>query len=308
MYRIFCNGCYTFFNKDRMFSLTSCGHVYCSNCLPHGNRDNCKICKRKFSKMNITKHMPESTQMLFKDLKRNLMSFTKVIRFQSDQSEYLIQHLFKENERLKRLVSCLKKRGKFLEKNCSTNVTRQMYATIKQEPIDDDYHEFPVKGKPDSHDVGIKDEDLANVDWSDDLDVDEYEKKTRQYVNNKNFIPQVKNFPEVNENGLTSEMRKMGINVSHNLAQVNKPRIDQDRVKIENVKPWNYPQTIPATRQSTIDQFLSRGNNFIDSVKSHHFPLNSQPIVPVGSGNYPNTVLTTRSIDAKSLNRQYNDF
>ncbi|XP_015786689.1 uncharacterized protein LOC107363917 [Tetranychus urticae] len=333
MFRVFCNGCYTLYSKEKLFSLTSCGHIYCSACLPHGNRATCKICKKKFARVNISRNMPEGTQMLFKDLRKTYQSVHKVVRFQCDQNDQFTLHLLRENERLKRLVSCFKKRANYLLNHLSgsnsAEITRRMYTTIKQEPVDtytsSEY--FLPEDCNENHDEEMKEnvdknDQLAGVDWNDNIDINDDKAALQKNLIN-NHLMSFKNYPGpsthqgVGQVGLSQEMKPygLGINMNKNLSEM----MDKSNYlsNYQNSTQWNQPNqlnrlgldsgvnkfsNIP-TRQTTIDQFLSRGNNLINNV--NHFPLINPSMCNIGPGNYPNTVLSTRSIDSKTVNNPF---
>ncbi|XP_004480457.1 probable E3 SUMO-protein ligase RNF212 isoform X4 [Dasypus novemcinctus] len=54
---VFCNRCFRPPCRTSLFSLTSCGHVYCDDCLGKGEKNECLICKVPCRTVLLSKHI-----------------------------------------------------------------------------------------------------------------------------------------------------------------------------------------------------------------------------------------------------------
>ncbi|XP_004480456.1 probable E3 SUMO-protein ligase RNF212 isoform X2 [Dasypus novemcinctus] len=62
---VFCNRCFRPPCRTSLFSLTSCGHVYCDDCLGKGEKNECLICKVPCRTVLLSKHTDSDIQAFF---------------------------------------------------------------------------------------------------------------------------------------------------------------------------------------------------------------------------------------------------
>ncbi|KAM4022416.1 LOW QUALITY PROTEIN: putative E3 SUMO-protein ligase RNF212 [Anomaloglossus baeobatrachus] len=88
--------------KDPRFSITSCGHVFCEQCLRKGNNENCSVCKAPCRTILLPNETDPDIKMLFMDVnvlcKKFLTEFTQVVEFQDSHRQRLLTH-YKRNLR-----------------------------------------------------------------------------------------------------------------------------------------------------------------------------------------------------------------
>ncbi|XP_042335434.1 probable E3 SUMO-protein ligase RNF212 isoform X4 [Sceloporus undulatus] len=94
---VFCNAC---FQKPRgatsKFSLTSCGHVFCEQCLQKGKKDECVICRAPCRTIVLSKKMNPDIQALFMGIdglcRKYSKEVTQIVQFQEKHRQQLLAH------------------------------------------------------------------------------------------------------------------------------------------------------------------------------------------------------------------------
>lgn len=103
---IHCNTCFTCpsTNRPTVFCLSSCGHLFCINCLKKADtgfttvsgNDLCKICQKKCTYLEVNRSLKSDLQMFFKHPRELLNQYMKnmksVIEFQTFHRSHLQKH------------------------------------------------------------------------------------------------------------------------------------------------------------------------------------------------------------------------
>lgn len=81
---IHCNSCYLLPNlsKDKKFLLTSCGHVYCENCVKSDGTKKCLICGNTFTMIPLTSELNADIQEYFRTPEDVLKRALQIMAFQ----------------------------------------------------------------------------------------------------------------------------------------------------------------------------------------------------------------------------------
>lgn len=81
---IHCNLCYLLpsQSKGRKFSLTSCGHVYCENCVKPDDKKKCAICGNTFNMIPLNSELSADIQEYFKTPEDVLKRALQIMTFQ----------------------------------------------------------------------------------------------------------------------------------------------------------------------------------------------------------------------------------
>ncbi|XP_022255171.1 probable E3 SUMO-protein ligase RNF212 isoform X2 [Limulus polyphemus] len=88
---IHCNSCYNLPRSGKNFSLTNCGHIYCSDCLSRCVRDRCMICGNSCRSILLSTEMNPSLQMYFLDPLIQLKTIQQIFEFQQNQQMRLMK-------------------------------------------------------------------------------------------------------------------------------------------------------------------------------------------------------------------------
>lgn len=81
---IHCNSCYLLptQSKGKKFSLTSCGHVYCENCVKPDDTKKCAICGNTFNMIPLTSELSADIQEYFRTPEDVLKRAQQIMTFQ----------------------------------------------------------------------------------------------------------------------------------------------------------------------------------------------------------------------------------
>ncbi|XP_072803633.1 probable E3 SUMO-protein ligase RNF212 isoform X4 [Vicugna pacos] len=130
---VFCNRCFQQPRGASCFSLTSCGHVYCDNCLRKGKRDECLICKVPCRTILLSKHTDSDIRALFLGIdglcRKYSMETSQVSEFQEKHRRRLLAFY---GEKISSLEESLRKSALQLEQLQSVRLAQQTaFGTIK---------------------------------------------------------------------------------------------------------------------------------------------------------------------------------
>ncbi|XP_021935237.1 RING finger protein 212B-like [Zootermopsis nevadensis] len=162
---IHCNSCYLLptQSKGKKFSLTSCGHVYCENCVKPDDTKKCAICGNTFNMIPLTSELSADIQEYFKTpediLKRALQIMTfqdghrsritayfnnVVLKYKAAKQEIMrLNGIIKKQEKdykdLKQQNMFLKQKlqrgmASFTHSNSSSNINSQVQCSKSSEP------------------------------------------------------------------------------------------------------------------------------------------------------------------------------
>ncbi|XP_074208243.1 putative E3 SUMO-protein ligase RNF212 isoform X3 [Camelus bactrianus] len=113
---VFCNRCFQQPRGASCFSLTSCGHVYCDDCLRKGKRDECLICKVPCRTILLSKHTDSDIRALFLGIdglcRKYSMETSQVSEFQEKHRRRLLAFY---GEKISSLEESLRKSALQLE-------------------------------------------------------------------------------------------------------------------------------------------------------------------------------------------------
>lgn len=81
---IHCNSCYLLptQSKGKKFSLTSCGHVYCEDCVKPDGTKKCAVCGNSFSMTPLTSELSADIQEYFRNPEEVLKRALQIMTFQ----------------------------------------------------------------------------------------------------------------------------------------------------------------------------------------------------------------------------------
>ncbi|XP_039754678.1 probable E3 SUMO-protein ligase RNF212 isoform X2 [Pararge aegeria] len=119
---IHCNNCYTQLEPGITLYLTSCGHMFCNNCLDNGVQEGtCLVCKVPCSVMKLAPDMNHEIQDYFTDPDDILQKCCEVLQFQRRHRRRLLSYLVQSTKKfygarteLKRMTELCQKQHKQL--------------------------------------------------------------------------------------------------------------------------------------------------------------------------------------------------
>ncbi|KAM4039286.1 putative E3 SUMO-protein ligase RNF212 isoform 2-T2 [Anomaloglossus baeobatrachus] len=149
--------------KASQFSITSCGHVFCEQCLRKGNNENCSVCKAPCRTILLSNETDPDIKMLFTDVnvlcKKFLTEFTQVVEFQDSHRQRLLTHykrkISKLEETIKELTQQLQslRTSQSYSRQSSSNTYRNM------DPANLEYQHYPsVSQVPSMNKVELMDQ------------------------------------------------------------------------------------------------------------------------------------------------------
>ncbi|XP_046843075.1 probable E3 SUMO-protein ligase RNF212 [Xenia sp. Carnegie-2017] len=103
---IHCNTCFVQPANNKKFFLTSCGHVFCHECIEgtlscSSTTHKCVVCKSSCSVIPLTSNLKPEVEMYFMDpvelLKKQLKPYFQVLEFQKSHRKRLASHFQKMN-------------------------------------------------------------------------------------------------------------------------------------------------------------------------------------------------------------------
>ncbi|XP_054710996.1 probable E3 SUMO-protein ligase RNF212 [Uloborus diversus] len=110
---VHCNNCFLLPDRDKCFFLTSCGHIYCSDCEAQCARGLCKLCGNQCSSLVLSSSMKPDVQMYFTDpdvlLKKKLREIHQITEFQKNHRARLAAYYRKQNIKFRQMRDDFKK-------------------------------------------------------------------------------------------------------------------------------------------------------------------------------------------------------
>ncbi|XP_038214199.1 probable E3 SUMO-protein ligase RNF212 [Zerene cesonia] len=120
---IHCNNCFVQLEPGITLHLTSCGHMFCNNCLNNGSKENtCLVCRAPCSMMKLVPDMNPDIQDYFTDPEEIIKKSCEVIQFQRQHRRRLLSYLLQSTKKfyaarneLKRVTELCQKQHKQLK-------------------------------------------------------------------------------------------------------------------------------------------------------------------------------------------------
>ncbi|XP_073509445.1 uncharacterized protein [Phyllobates terribilis] len=122
--------------KASRFSITSCGHVFCEQCLRKGINEKCGVCKAPCRITLLSNETDPDIKMLFTDInvlcKKFLTEFTQVIEFQDSHRQRLLAHYKRKIGKLEETIKELTQQLQSLRasQSCSRLPTSNTYRSM----------------------------------------------------------------------------------------------------------------------------------------------------------------------------------
>ncbi|RVE48582.1 hypothetical protein evm_006771 [Chilo suppressalis] len=139
---IHCNNCFAQLEPRITLNLTSCGHMFCSNCLETGVEENtCLICRIPCSIMKLVPDMKPEIQDYFTDPEEIIKKTCEVLQFQRQHRRRLLSYLLQSTKKfytarteLRRMTELCQKQHKQLKECQKTikNLEAQLAGQTKQ--------------------------------------------------------------------------------------------------------------------------------------------------------------------------------
>ena len=88
---IHCNSCHAIATQcsNKTFHLTSCGHIYCNNCVKPGNTKKCLVCGNNYSMIQLNSDLKPEIKDYFKSPEDVLKRALEIIIFQSGHQKQM---------------------------------------------------------------------------------------------------------------------------------------------------------------------------------------------------------------------------
>ncbi|XP_028033974.1 probable E3 SUMO-protein ligase RNF212 [Bombyx mandarina] len=97
---IHCNKCFSQLEPGITLHLTSCGHMFCNNCLGNGLKDStCLVCRMPCSAMKLVPDMKQEIQDYFTDPEELIKKSCDVIQFQRQHRRRLLSYLLQSTKK-----------------------------------------------------------------------------------------------------------------------------------------------------------------------------------------------------------------
>ncbi|KAM3958940.1 LOW QUALITY PROTEIN: E3 ubiquitin-protein ligase RNF212B [Aphomia sociella] len=119
---IHCNNCFAQLEPGITLNLTSCGHMFCSNCLENGCNTTCLLCRMPCSIMKLVPDMKPEIQDYFTEPEEIIKKCCEVLQFQKQHRRRLLSYLFQSTKKfysarteLKRMTELCQKQHKQLK-------------------------------------------------------------------------------------------------------------------------------------------------------------------------------------------------
>ncbi|XP_063891728.1 probable E3 SUMO-protein ligase RNF212 [Helicoverpa armigera] len=97
---IHCNNCYAQLAPGTTLHLTSCGHMFCNNCLEKGGTEStCLICRAPCSVMKLVPDMKQEVQDYFTDPEELIKKSCEVLQFQRQHRRRLLSYLLQSTKK-----------------------------------------------------------------------------------------------------------------------------------------------------------------------------------------------------------------
>ncbi|XP_060801613.1 probable E3 SUMO-protein ligase RNF212 [Amyelois transitella] len=135
---IHCNNCFSQLDPGITLHLTSCGHMFCNNCLNNGSQQStCLICRLPCSIMKLVPDMKPEIQDYFTEPEEIIKKCCEVLQFQKQHRRRLLSYLFQSTKKfytarteLRRMTELCQKQHKQLKENQKT--IKHLEAQISQ--------------------------------------------------------------------------------------------------------------------------------------------------------------------------------
>ncbi|XP_063826358.1 probable E3 SUMO-protein ligase RNF212 isoform X1 [Ostrinia nubilalis] len=120
---IHCNKCFSQLEPGITLHLTSCGHMFCNNCLDNGPKEStCIVCRLPCSVMKLVPEMKPEIQDYFTDPEEIIKKTCEVLQFQRQHRRRLLSYLLQSTKKfhtarteLKRMTELCQKQHKQLK-------------------------------------------------------------------------------------------------------------------------------------------------------------------------------------------------
>ncbi|XP_050678864.1 probable E3 SUMO-protein ligase RNF212 isoform X2 [Leptidea sinapis] len=120
---IHCNNCFIQLETGVTLHLTSCGHMFCTNCLSNGAEENaCLVCRAPCTLMKLVPDMNSDIQDYFTEPEELLKKSCDIIQFQRRHRHRLLSYLLQATKKfhtarneLKRMTEICQKQHKQLK-------------------------------------------------------------------------------------------------------------------------------------------------------------------------------------------------
>ncbi|OWR54553.1 hypothetical protein KGM_213840A, partial [Danaus plexippus plexippus] len=120
---IHCNNCFIQLEPGITLHLTSCGHMFCNNCLDNGVKEGtCLVCRVPCSMMKLVPDMNQDIQDYFTDPEEIIKKCSEVLQFQKQHRRRLLSYLLQSTKKfytarseLKRMTELCQKQHKQLK-------------------------------------------------------------------------------------------------------------------------------------------------------------------------------------------------
>ncbi|KAG6445248.1 hypothetical protein O3G_MSEX003823 [Manduca sexta] len=97
---IHCNKCFAQLEPGITLHLTSCGHMFCNNCLGNGLKEStCLVCRMPCSIMKLVPDMKQEIQDYFTDPEEIIKKTCEVLQFQRQHRRRLISYLLQSTKK-----------------------------------------------------------------------------------------------------------------------------------------------------------------------------------------------------------------
>ncbi|XP_059054742.1 probable E3 SUMO-protein ligase RNF212 [Achroia grisella] len=126
---IHCNNCFSQLEPGITLNLTSCGHMFCCNCLENDIKQNttCLVCRVPCSVMRLVPDMKPEIQDYFTEPEEIIKKCCEVLQFQKQHRRRLLSYLFQSTKKfytarseLKRMTELCQKQHKQLKEQQKT--------------------------------------------------------------------------------------------------------------------------------------------------------------------------------------------
>ncbi|XP_050348711.1 zip homologous protein 2 [Nymphalis io] len=107
---IHCNNCFNQLEPGVTLHLTSCGHMFCNNCLNNGLQEGtCLVCRVPCSIMKLVPDMNQEIQDYFTDPEELIKKCSEVLQFQRQHRRRLLSYLLQSTKKFYKARTELKR-------------------------------------------------------------------------------------------------------------------------------------------------------------------------------------------------------
>ncbi|CAB3368603.1 Hypothetical predicted protein [Cloeon dipterum] len=145
---IHCNNCSRQPSQDKglRFQLTSCGHIFCSQCVESSTNPACKVCGSKCNCLPLSSNMPPEIQSYFSDPEETIRKALQIYAFQKGHRQRLVllranrsieNQLSEENKKLR---AKLIEQAKYIAKLENKLIQFKQMTAALQTPLRNNMH------------------------------------------------------------------------------------------------------------------------------------------------------------------------